>query len=99
MKNYILGLFLSLSQGRYLSEVNYISLDQLSAAEEEGNSKTALTLLKNLTKVEMVSDINDAGKKSIGFDDVIKATKALVEKKTPKKGQEMWDNIIAQVAN
>jgi hypothetical protein len=47
----------------------------------------------------MVSDIQDLDKKAILFDDVIKQTKALVEKKTPKKSQEMWDNIISLVSN
>ena len=59
----------------------------------------ALGLLKNLTKLDLVSDIQDSDKKAIGYDDVIKQTKNLLEKKAPKKTQDMWDNIIAQVAN
>ena len=56
-------------------------------------------LLEKIKKVELVSDIVDLDKKAISYDDVLKTTKSIIEKKTPKKTQEMWENIIALSAN
>ena len=101
MKKFIFGLCASLTSAHdlFLKDNNFLTIEQLLSADQEGNTKTALSLMANLTKMELVSDINDFDKKAIGYDDVIKMAKNLLEKKTPKKTQEMWDNIIAIVAN
>jgi hypothetical protein len=47
----------------------------------------------------MISDIATFDTKAIKFDSVVKTTTALIEKKTPKKTAEMWNDIITESEN
>ena len=62
-----------------------MTIEELLSADQDSNSKVALSLLEKLKKIELVSDIVDLDKKAISYEDVIKSTKNLIEKKTPKK--------------
>ena len=77
----------------------FLKIEELLSADQDSNSKVALSLLEKIKKVELVSDIVDLDKKAISYDDVLKTTKSIIEKKTPKKTQDMWENIIALSTN
>jgi hypothetical protein len=101
MKKYILCLLSSsLASGIIIpDDLTYVTIDELLSADQDSNSKNALALLEKIKKVELVSDIVDLDKKAISYDDVVKATQNVIEKKTPKKTQAMWENIIAISVN
>jgi hypothetical protein len=46
-----------------------------------------MNILKKLDNVDMVSNIFDFDEKAIGFDDIIRVSKSLLEKKGKTKAQ------------
>ena len=74
--------------------INLMTFEDLQLEGPEGNKREVQTILKKLNKVDMVSNIADFDTKAIKFDDVISATKKLLEKKDSEKTQELWENII-----
>ena len=84
MKKYIVSLLCS-SYTNGLHQNQYLTIESLLSADQDANVKTALALLETIKKVDLVSEIIDLDKKAISYDDVLKATKNIIEKKTPKK--------------
>lgn len=74
--------------------INLMTFEDLQLEGPEGNKREVQTILRKLNKVDMVSNIADFDTKAIKFDDVISATKKLLEKKDTEKTQELWENII-----
>ena len=86
---------LILPQGADLRPIDgTLTFEDLQMEGAEGNKYHAIEILKKLEKVDMVSNIADFDEKAIGFDDIVKAAKSLIEKKGKAKGQELWTSII-----
>ena len=64
-----------------------------------GNKREVLAILKQLEKVDFVSDIADFDAKAIKFDEAMTNTKSLIEKKNLDKTKEMWGTITSIADN
>lgn len=82
-----------------MDNMNVMTFEDLQLEGPEGNKRQVLSILKKLSKVDMVSDIADFDSKAIKFDDVIATAKNLIDKKDPKKTQAVWGSIISSAAN
>ena len=79
---------------RPIDNINLMTFEDLQLEGPEGNKREVQSILKKLNKVDMVSNIADFNSKAIKFDDVISATKKLLEKKDTEITQELWASIV-----
>ena len=74
--------------------INLMTFEDLQLEGPEGNKREVQSILKKLNKVDLISNIAEFDTKAIKFDDVVSATKKLLEKKDTDKTQELWARII-----